>query len=233
MTRDQRIRWWVPLLAIVLAWFLAAVPFCRAEAQMQLEFDVRVRMYLEQIADTATVEHARCVLATWHGDTLRFDGVAEAPWIESDASADAVAVNWGRCPGATRAIWHNHLYLDAQRTRDEHCYASRLDEEKMLQPTFPPLLFVSVGRGVSCAFMLVGPDRELRRLPWHPIELERQSVRPCDRMHACEPSLTNDLPRWRTSTSGSGLPDRQVPNVTSPECSQLVASQRLRVVRCV
>jgi hypothetical protein len=215
------------------AWIALLMWASAASAQSQLEFDVRVRAYLEQIADTATVEHARCVLATWYGDTLRFDGIAEAPWIESDASADAVAVNWGLCPGATRAIWHNHIYLDAQHTKQEHCYASRLDEEKMLNPTFPPVLFVSVGSGVSCAFMLVGADRQMRQLPWHPADVERESVRPSDRTRARKPEWQADLPLWHAPASASELPTTQTPIVTGAQCVQLVASQRLSVVRCV
>lgn len=125
--------------------------------------------YLEQIADTATVEHARClgVSMSRARDTLWIDRVFETPWLVTEPTETSVKIEYWSCPLGTIATWHNHLRFQERIpsiSPEYYCQMSlgkEKDEGLLLDPRGPPFLVISVTKGVSCFFQR-GPDGPVR-----------------------------------------------------------------------
>src|SRR5207237_10852913 len=121
-------------------------------------------------ADTANVEHFRCLLGQQVGDTLAIARAVE-PFI---VFADYNGVKAGPCPAFTVGTWHTHLAYNIPMS-DPHnrlppvepwsvCDLSPLDRETTLEPKAPGFAMISVANGVHCAWQRDGTRVE--RVPW-------------------------------------------------------------------
>lgn len=110
---------------------------------------------LGAIADTATVEHFRCLLGAWQGDTL-FIVAAHEPEVRF---ANAFGVGTGPCPPLiTWGEYHNHLPLNLTINGEIRpalppeamCDLSPLDRRSEI-----PFQVIYVNKDVSCAWVLI------------------------------------------------------------------------------
>ena len=143
--------------ALLLACVLAAP----GAAQTQIVADSLLMRYLERIADTATVETARCLAGDTHGDTLLVAGILETPWLLGAQTDSTVMFAWWNCPHTTVAVWHNHLAAWAARRFPwaPPCYLGGADVEILTAKQSPALAIVSVRTGLSCVFVRMKDGR--------------------------------------------------------------------------
>jgi hypothetical protein len=135
-----------------LVWAVLASPLA---GQGQVVADERMVAYLERIADTATVETARCLGGEQRNDTIFVVGAFEAPWLIGAQTDSTVMFAWLACPPTTMALWHNHIAAWALRRYGwtPPCYLGG-DDYTILRVRASPLLqIVSVRTGVSCVFV--------------------------------------------------------------------------------
>lgn len=110
-----------------------------------------------QIADTATIEHLRCLLGTVRGDTV----YVVAAWEPVIAFASKVLMAVGPCPDfITLGTWHNHLprtYTLQGEDRGQtlplaaYCQLSLPDRRVRVL-----IQVISVTAAVSCAWSFQG-----------------------------------------------------------------------------
>lgn len=108
---------------------------------------------LGALADSATVEHVRCLFGVTLPDTMVIFRTFE-PQVRE---ATPLAVGHEECPGYPLAIWHNHLAGvtitgEIRKGWDPRhsCYLSRLDLNDGSEVQAPKLQFVQVDRDTSC-----------------------------------------------------------------------------------
>ena len=162
LSKPIRIHWSVPLIAIGLAWLLAIVPaYCQEVPVIKHAF-VDTVMYnrLGEIADTATIEHARCILGKISGDSLYLYDFIEPKILY----ADKIRVVAEGCPRFTAASWHNHLPFAPRMIDDSTvalesvppasvCEPSPIDRRMLLDDEQPPIMFISVNKSTRCVFI--------------------------------------------------------------------------------
>jgi hypothetical protein len=121
-----------------------------------------VEALLDSIADSATVEHARCLYGTTRPDGSFSLSWAVEPHVDSLIGRDQLAVE--PCPRIALAFWHNHrpgwipgnviggaVYLPEARSMPERaCYLSQQDILSAIRAIAPPLQIVQVKRGIRC-----------------------------------------------------------------------------------
>ena len=141
-----------------LCWLLLATP---CAAQTQIVADSLLMRHLERIADTATVETARCLAGDTHGDTLIVAGILETPWLMGPQTDSTVLFAWWNCPHTTVAVWHNHIAAWALRRypRAPACYLGGGDVTILSRAVAPPIAIVSVRTGLSCVFVRLKDGR--------------------------------------------------------------------------
>lgn len=114
---------------------------------------------LGQIADTATIEHVRCLLGAVRGDTMYVIAAWEPPIIH----ATALIASFGPCPPLlTLGGWHNHIPRDVTvmgedrgaRPPAEYCELSQVDRRAALRPDAPLFQVIHVNRDITCAWVL-------------------------------------------------------------------------------
>mgnify|MGYP001564360876 CR=1 FL=1 len=168
-------------LPVISRWIIAWLLWWAACTQQLKGQVTTVTWYLPMlqelggIADTATVEHVRCLLGARRADTL-YVVVAWAPRMAF--SSPVVAKPTEECPPLlTVGEWHNHLpheyaitgeQLPTHRTAAEFCELSPIDRRRERVPN--PVLFqvISVTKDISCAWVLNHEGRYERVSDWPP-----------------------------------------------------------------
>jgi len=161
---------------------LVAVTSCGAttaqQGSLMIVMDSALRADLAQLADTATIEHARCLYGWARPDSIFLSTMVE-PRVRH---ADANVMNVDYCQHGAMAFWHNHLPEDiginGQRAKsaqppDAFCYLSRPDMESSVAPENPvPLEFVGVNRDVLCWWTRaqIAAAEKLNLLPAFPMQ---------------------------------------------------------------
>jgi len=111
---------------------------------------VALLLLLEAIADTASVEHYRCLYADrWGGPLV----TAVQPVIQW---ATVSSIAFEPCPDGALAEWHNHLAMAFATTGEPRgrvppaamCYLSHVDTASAFNEQY-----LSVARGTSCRFL--------------------------------------------------------------------------------
>jgi len=97
------------------------------------------------LADTSRTETVRCLMGTDLGDSLFIDVAFEPAIIHSTAQR----VRFKRCPGATLAIWHNHV-AGPDSKPEQVCGLSQADIREALRPGSPKLMIVQVDAENIC-----------------------------------------------------------------------------------
>lgn len=100
---------------------------------------------LAQLATKAKRETVRCLIGYVHADTA----YVEIAWQPRIHRATSLNVQYGGCPHATLAKWHNHIARYAP-TPTQACYLSDADVADALVPGAPPLQLVQVNQTVMC-----------------------------------------------------------------------------------
>jgi len=129
---------------------------------------------LGAIADTAHIEHYRCLLGVQRADTL----YVMAAWEPKIKVATALFIAPAEpCPPLiTVGEWHNHRPRTITAMGEDlgqtwplavYCELSREDRRSEQHPLAPPLQLISVTRNVSCAWAL-HEGRYARMLQWPP-----------------------------------------------------------------
>jgi len=114
---------------------------------------------LTAIADTAQLEHFRCLLGA-PMDSVIYIVAAYEPAIEQ-ASPDSV--RYDHCPALiTAGTWHNHP-PPYRFAREDYCALSEQDQQA---PEF--LQVINVTQGLSCAFVRQPGFGWVRMLNWPP-----------------------------------------------------------------
>ena len=161
-------------LAILFFGGHALLGACAQNAPPHQAFmDMSLLKSLDSVADTATVEHFRCLLGKRFGDTLAVVDAWEPPVSHADYNTVTAS-----CPLSPYVVgtWHNHLPFNIPMN-DPHnratpvepwsvCEVSpadrlsaRSEEESMV------LTIISVANDVHCAWIRQ-TDSTLLRLPW-------------------------------------------------------------------
>ena len=124
-------------------------------AQGQIVADSGLMRHLERIADTATVETARCLAGETQGDTIFVVGALETPWLMGPQTDSTVMFAWWNCPRTTVAVWHNHIASWALKRYPfaPRCYLGGADVTILQTRQSPPIAIVSVRTGLSCVFI--------------------------------------------------------------------------------
>lgn len=113
---------------------------------------------LNSIADTATIEHLRCVTGRNVGDTTYVEGI----FVPRTSGATPVSIN-GFCPAQTVVDWHNHLPYWYTTTGEKRgpveprslaCYPSYADANTWLHG-YADWAMISVDRNTWCLFVRV------------------------------------------------------------------------------
>jgi len=171
-----KLRWAWAALAIGTA-LVGGMRWCRAQDKpiesphTTLMLD-ELLLELDALADTATLEHFRCLLGQRIGDSLLVVGA----WEPEIYHADYNGVRYGPCPPTTVGTWHNHLPYNIPMNNPHDrsnrvepwsvCDLSPLDRRSATREPSPILLSViGVAKGVHCAWMRTR-EGELVRLPW-------------------------------------------------------------------
>ena len=168
-----------PLAPLTWAWALLAISTgpCASVAQQAAPTRIfvsdRIVAHLDSIADTATIEHLRCLIGGRQGDSL-FVIQLYSPRI---AHADYNTVTPRTpCPAhITVGSWHNHIPFNVP-LNDPHnrttpvepwsvCEMSPPDRMVRGDPPEYRVYMISVAWGVHCAWVRALPDT-LWRLPW-------------------------------------------------------------------
>ena len=100
---------------------------------------------LASLADTAHTETVRCLMGEDLGDSIFIDVAFEPAIISSTAQR----VRFRRCPGATLAIWHNHVAGPGSKP-EQVCGLSQADIREALRPGSPKLMIVQVDAENIC-----------------------------------------------------------------------------------
>lgn len=113
---------------------------------------------LNEIADTATVEHGACLYGHVTADTVYLNSA----FVPKVLQATPFSLNDENCPGVPLAYWHVHIPHEytvmgdrspgPDKNPEDYCYLSHPDMIFALGPTAPPLEFVGVGRRLFCWF---------------------------------------------------------------------------------
>lgn len=137
---------------------------------------------LGAIADTATIEHLRCLLAAWRNDTLYIVAAHEPKII----AATALFLSSGPCPAlVTAGEWHNHIprqitmmgeNLGSPYPPAAYCDLSLVDRKAERRPAPPLLLMISVNKDVSCLWVFTKLGHYGRVKHWPPTLLPRDSL---------------------------------------------------------
>jgi hypothetical protein len=161
----MRARAWVLALLLVLV-----RPLAGQDAVLAIE--AQTLAALGAIADTAHVEHFRCLLGGWRGDTL-YVVMAYEPGV---VVATATILAPEACPPLlTVGTWHNHIprtvsamgeQLGQTKAAVEYCFLSAEDQRA---DAGVPLKIVSVTREVSCAWVFAGGQYR-RLVHWPPTD---------------------------------------------------------------
>lgn len=138
---------------------------CRGQAphETHLTVDSGMMAQLGRIADTATIEHIRCLLGVDRGDTILVD----VAWEPKVTYANYTMVTFEHCPLATVGTWHNHIamrfpILNGDTARyvrvppHQMCYLSRPDSTAALAMKHERLSIVQVVDSVACAWIREG-----------------------------------------------------------------------------
>jgi hypothetical protein len=152
----------------LLALTLLATPL---QAQVVASWYRPVLAELGQIADTAHIEHYRCLLGGWRNDTLYVVAAVEPQII----AATALFISTGPCPPLlTVAEWHSHVprrftLMGEDRGSDipPEAYCELSPTDRRVHPWSPLLQLLSVTETVSCAWVL-DRGQYTRILPWPP-----------------------------------------------------------------
>lgn len=152
--------------ALWLAVFLALPASAQSAPTIaHIRVDSVMLRHLEQIAETAHVETARCIMGRMVADTVLLAAAADTPWLIAKQTDSSVAWRWWNCPGGTLALWHTHLWRRAQHApvTSPDCWISRPDLTILSVPGSPPVSIVSIKPGTSCLFVRL-PDGSLARV---------------------------------------------------------------------
>ena len=158
--------------------FLLYATTCAASAQAQsvtIRFNGPMLADLGQLADTAHIEHSRCLLGVWRNETL-YVAMAYEPQV---IAATALFVSTGPCPPfLTQGEFHNHVprqitLMGEDRGQvwpvEQYCEMSIVDRRAEQRPDPPLLQVIAVTKDVSCAWILL--RGHYRRLPhWPPVD---------------------------------------------------------------
>lgn len=130
----------VVVVAIVLA------PAVAAHAQSFAMSD-RLVSGLAAIADTATVEHARCLFGRTWPNTITADSAVE-PQVTRQAG---LIVSLTPCPFGALALWHVHLVAQTRASSAEAaCFLSPRDLDAGIRWDAPLVMVVQTSDGVWC-----------------------------------------------------------------------------------
>lgn len=119
----------------------------KAAAQHMVLLDSTMMMRLGQVAETATTEHARCLLGIYKGDTV----AADVAWPPKILYTDSLNVFYAKCPLASVGTWHNHIQR-AKHPAQDWCYLSPADSIG-LKLGRERLIIVSVNEAIMCAWV--------------------------------------------------------------------------------
>ena len=100
---------------------------------------------LGALADTMRHETVRCLIGSVRGDSA----VVDLAWQPAISLSTPNEVRYESCPGATLALWHNHVWTVESAAQDA-CYLSRTDIDQALRIGSPPVQIVQVNSAVSC-----------------------------------------------------------------------------------
>lgn len=130
----------------------------------QVVIDSAMLAHLEILAETASVEPARCIAGAWVDERFELQAALDMPYLVIATQPDMIAWAWWNCPAITTvALWHGHLWnywwrrgaLTPPRGR---CLLSPQDRAVALDSRAPALHFISVKRGVSCMWFRRGKE---------------------------------------------------------------------------
>jgi len=163
-------------------WLLAAISGCTAAAQqptpLAITMDDSLFHELGQLADTATIEHARCLYGWARPDSIFLSTMAEPVMHHADANV----MNVEYCQSGALAFWHNHIPADISINGQVHataqapeafCYLSRPDMESSVASGNPvPLEFVGVNKDIMCYWLRwqIAAAMQLNMLPAFPMQ---------------------------------------------------------------
>lgn len=125
-------------------------------ASKHLMLDSAMMGYLEMLAETAHVEHARCLEGHFVNDsTYKLGAAFDTPWLVSGQDTASLYFRYDLCPQGTYGWWHAHPWRFVGRWAAEQnvspanwCTLSEPDR-KGERPFFA---VVSIRRGLSCVF---------------------------------------------------------------------------------
>ncbi len=189
-------RWDERLLGAILI----AMAFCGGGAHAQAAEEPPIFVFddsalfagLGAIADTATVEHVRCLLAyespryavpfprdmrEWHlAWAVEPFGAASLVLGTNGSPRSSQAADFTACPIGTIAGWHNHVLatfrsipkVDARQdgTPESACALSQTDVWTATKPDAPPEQYVSVDRDTYCWWRKSDLQALRQPLPW-------------------------------------------------------------------
>jgi hypothetical protein len=143
---------------------LAAPAACGAPHAVFLDDSMMAQ--LGRLADTATIEHGRCLIGKVEGDTAFID-LAVAPASELGTP---IGVTFGPCSIATLALWHNHLPFEFSFTGEKvgpvppafACALSPQDRFSASRPEAPAYTLIHVTHAVYCMWVKVEDGKNLR-----------------------------------------------------------------------
>lgn len=161
------------ILALCLC--ILSFPGCVVPQQRQVAHNVIVLdsllTYLDSIADTATIEHYRCLLGWSQPDTLKIFGAWEPPIAHADYNGVQPLIS---CPDGTVGEWHNHIPYTVPMT-DPHNRSQRVEpwsvcelspqDRRTAMRVNAAYQLLSVQNGVHCAWARID-DSSLARIPW-------------------------------------------------------------------
>jgi hypothetical protein len=131
--------------ALLLSLLLGAI-VCRADAQTFRMTD-SLATALSALADSATVETARCLFGRTSPDTLEASSAVEPP-VRRRAG---LIVALQPCPFGALALWHVHVLEQTKAQSPESaCFLSRSDIDAGLRFDAPLVMVVHVRRHVWC-----------------------------------------------------------------------------------
>jgi len=144
MTRNGRIedRRRVAMIAVALA-------LCVASSSTAQQFTMAEPLLssLNALADTATVEHARCLFGITRPNSAVADSATE-PEVTRRAG---LIVSLKPCPFGAIALWHVHVLAQTRASSPEAaCFLSPGDIETGMRRDAPIVMVVHVGAAVWC-----------------------------------------------------------------------------------
>ncbi len=142
------------LVAVVagLSTWAAASRYYTPVVGVRVIVDSAMMAELGRVADTATVEHARCLLGTRSGDTV----VVVEAWTPAYRDQTPTRVRYKACPLSTVAFWHVHLPMHSPPW--SACALSETDRRHNRAHLGKRLEFVQVTGDVWCAWAWDGGE---------------------------------------------------------------------------